>query len=56
MIALLMIVVELKLVHLIGMKNAGGCSACNPTERPIGSTTLGLQTLELDRCESSLEM
>ena len=41
-IAFLMIIVELKLVHLIGMKNAGGYLVCNLIERLIGSLSFGV--------------
>ena len=43
-------------MHLIGMKNAGGYSACNPIERPMVSVTFGTQALALDRLEGPREV
>ena len=48
--------IKLKLVYLIRMKNAGGYSAWNPIERPMGSLMFGVQTLALDRLEGTREV
>ena len=54
--SLLMIMNELKLVHLIAMKNAGGNSMHNPTERAMGAVAFGSQCLALDRSEAPKEV
>ena len=55
-IALLMIMNEMKLTHLIVMKNAGGLSIYNPIERAMGAVTFGSQCLALCRSEGSREL
>ena len=55
-ISFIVIMIELKLEHLIAMKNAGGLSIYNPIERPVGSVTLGAQCLALARLEGPREM
>ena len=51
-----MIMIQLKLQHLIAIKNASGHSSCNLVERPMGSATFGIQSSCLYRLEASAEI
>ena len=55
-ITMIMIAIELKLEHIISIKNAGRCSACNPIERAISSVSFCCQGLALSCEESTAEV
>ena len=48
-----MLIIESKLENLACIKNARGCSICNPSEIKIGVINFGAQTLACCRVEST---
>ena len=55
-VANFIIMIELKLEHIVSIRNAGSCLIYNPAERNIAGINFGLQVMACDREEASEEV